>query len=151
MQKFSEILFDRFHQLHSDIGEALAGLPEEAMDWKPGPDMNSVSVLIVHLAGAERYWIGDVAHGDPSNRDREAEFRAIGLDKAALNKLLADLDIYSKATFETLELADLEKLRFSPRDNRQFSVGWAIAHALEHTATHLGHVQILRQLWERKA
>jgi uncharacterized damage-inducible protein DinB len=151
MHAFYETLSERFRQLHADIKESLTELPDEALDWVPGPEMNSLSVLIAHLAGAERYWIGDVARGDPSNRDRDAEFRVRGLDKATLNKLLSDLDTFNSATFETLELADLEKLRYSPRENRQISIGWAIAHALEHTATHLGHIQILRQLWEQKA
>jgi hypothetical protein len=150
MQKFYETLFERFHQLHSEIGETLAGFPEEALDWKPGPEMNSLSVLIVHLTGAERYWIGDVANSDPSNRDREAEFRTRGLDKLALNKRLIDLDSYIKSTFETLELADLDKTRISPRDQHEYTVGWAITHALEHTAVHSGHIEILRQLWEQR-
>ena len=36
--------------------------------------MNSMNVLVVHLIGAERYWIGDVIAGEPSGRDRESEF-----------------------------------------------------------------------------
>jgi len=27
-------------------------------------------------------------------------------------------------------------------------VAWALAHALEHTALHLGHIQIGRELWQ---
>jgi ankyrin repeat protein len=29
-------------------------------------------------------------------------------------------------------------------------VAWCLAHALEHTALHLGHMQITRQLWEQR-
>ena len=29
-------------------------------------------------------------------------------------------------------------------------VAWALLHALEHTAIHLGHMQIMRQLWEQR-
>jgi hypothetical protein len=29
-------------------------------------------------------------------------------------------------------------------------VGWALLHALEHTAIHLGHIQITQQLWDQK-
>ena len=41
-------------------------------------------------------------------------------------------------------------MHISTRDDRNFSAGWALAHALEHTAPHLGHAQVTRQLWERK-
>ena len=64
-------------QRHHEILQALGGLPPAALDWTPGPEMNSISVLIFHLTGAERYWIGDVAAQDPRERDREAEFRVI--------------------------------------------------------------------------
>ena len=49
-----------------------------------------------------------------------------------------------------LSLEELEELRISPRDGRQFTVGWSLAHALEHTAIHVGHAQITRQLWEEE-
>jgi hypothetical protein len=29
-------------------------------------------------------------------------------------------------------------------------VGWALCHILKHTALHLGHLQITRQLWEQR-
>ena len=60
---------------HNEILEAIEGLPSAALDWSPGTDMNSISVLVFHLTGAERYWIGNVAAQDPKERDRDAEFR----------------------------------------------------------------------------
>jgi len=29
-------------------------------------------------------------------------------------------------------------------------VAWALLHALDHTAQHLGHMQITRQLWDQE-
>lgn len=31
------------------------------------------------------------------------------------------------------------------------TVAWRLAHALEHTALHLGHMEITRQLWEQNS
>jgi hypothetical protein len=150
MIPFYEELFGRFHELHADIRKALESLPPEAMDWTPGPDMNPVSVLIVHLTGAERFWVGDVVMGDPSNRDREAEFRAAGLTKNDLLQRLTDTEAYTRATFESLKLSDLETTRTHPRHGNQVSVTFALTHALEHVATHLGHIQLTVQLWQQK-
>ena len=50
---------------------------------------------------------------------------------------------------EGLALPDLEATRVSPRDGRTFTVVWCLAHALEHTALHLGHIQVTRQLWDQ--
>jgi len=150
MITFYEELFDRFHELHADIKQALESLPPEALDWTPGPEMNSVSVLVTHLTGAERYLVGDVVMGDPSNRDREAEFRAAGLAKSALLQRLADTEAYTRVAFESLKLSDLETTRTHPRHGNQVSVTFALTHALEHVATHLGHIQLTVQLWMQK-
>ena len=139
---------ERLGVLHSGMHQIVEGLSTAALDWVPGPGMNSLSVLVAHVAGAERYWIGDVAGQDPSDRDRDAEFRTHGLDASELQTRLANAFDHSRRVLEGLTLADLEATRISPRDGRPFSVAWCLAHALEHTALHLGHMQVSRQLWE---
>ena len=32
---------------------------------------------------------------------------------------------------------------------REVTVGWVLGHALKHTATHLGHVQLMREMWDK--
>jgi len=145
-----EVYLERLQALHAGIERAIAGLPQAALDWVPGPDMNSLCVLVVHATGAQRYWIGDVAGRDPSGRDRAAEFRARGLDEAALKRRLDETSAYSRGVLEALTWQDLEELRVSPRDGRKFTVAWSLAHALEHTAIHLGQMQIVRQLWGQR-
>ena len=141
---------DRLDELHMDAIRSIDGLPLEALDWIPGPNMNSLCVLIVHLTGAEGYWLGDVVGQDPSDRDREGEFLARELDEITLKERLSDSTTYARDLLETLTLDDLDSNRTSPRDGRAFTVAWSIFHALEHTAIHVGHIQMVRQLWEQK-
>ena len=150
MLPFFADLLDRFHELFTEVEKSLVDLPQEALDWKPAADMNSICVLIVHQTGSTRYWVGDVAMGDPSHRDREAEFHANGLDVKALKQRIQDVEAYLQSAFEKLGLQDLETLRTTSRGDRKFSVAWALTHALEHTAIHLGHIQVMRQLWLQK-
>jgi uncharacterized damage-inducible protein DinB len=150
MQPFLEAYLDRLQGLHADMLGALGGLPAVALDWVPGPGMNSITVLVVHTVGAERYWVGDVVGCDPSGRDRAAEFRAQGLDAATLKQRLDDTLAHTRGVLEGLTLQDLQAIRVSPRDGREYTVAWALAHALEHTAIHVGHIQIMRQLWEQR-
>jgi ankyrin repeat protein len=146
---FQDDLYDRFCELHAEAAKAIEGLPPEALDWAPGPEMNSINVLVVHLAGAERYWNG-VAVNEPPDRDREAEFGTAGLGAEELKTHLVSADDYCRQTLTQLSLADLEVFRLSPRNDKNFTVGWCVAHALEHTALHVGHIQVTRQLWEQK-
>ncbi|HLF29383.1 MAG TPA: DinB family protein [Anaerolineae bacterium] len=144
---------DRLQALHADIRRAITGLPQAALDWSPGPEMNSLAVLAAHIAGSERYWIGDVAGGEPSGRDRAAEFQTKAADA---DSLLARLDAalaHSQTVLERLTLPELEEPRRMPpgsaRGERVVTGAWALAHALEHVAIHVGHTQIVRQLWDQ--
>jgi uncharacterized damage-inducible protein DinB len=148
MIPFFEAMYDRFHELHQEIEQALKALPSDVLDWKPGAEMNSISVILTHLTGAERFLIGDVVMGEPSNRNREAEFEVEGLAKQDLLDRLTEVDGYIKGAFEKMSLPDLESYRTHPRNGKQVSVSWAILHALEHTATHLGHIQLTVQLMQ---
>ena len=141
---------ERLESLHADIGQTVEGLSPVALDWGPGPDMNSLAVLAAHIAGSERYWIGDIAGNDPSGRVREAEFQTGGLDEATLTTRLETALAHSQATLEKLTLAELEVKRTDPRDGNEYTVAWALFHALEHTALHLGQMQLTRQLWEQQ-
>lgn len=141
---------ERLEALHNDLNRAIADLPVDALNWSPGLEMNSLAVLAAHTAGAERYWIGDVVAGDDSQRNRAAEFRTQAASAAALIDRLDAALAHSRSVLERLTLADLDQQRLASRDGREVTVAWALAHALEHTATHLGHMQLMRQLWEQR-
>lgn len=149
MQTFFVEYINLLQQRHNEILEALEGLPSGALDWSPGRDMNSISVLVFHLTGAERYWIGDVAAQDPKERDRDAEFRVHHVGMDVLKKRLDDNLEYARNALEKFTIQDLETTLISARDGRKFTVTWALLHALEHTTLHLGQIQLTRQLWEQ--
>jgi uncharacterized damage-inducible protein DinB len=106
-------------------------------------------VLLVHLTASEGYWLG-LALGEPPERVREQEFRVRGLTADELKQRLAAADQFARQTLARIPLADLDIIRTSPRNDKTFTAGWCILHALEHSALHLGHVQLTGQLWEKK-
>lgn len=147
MQTFFSDYLDLLEERHNEIVQVLDELPPAALDWSPGEDMNSISVLVVHLTGAERYWIGDVAAQDPKERDRDAEFRVRDVGMDMLQQRLEDTLEYARAVLDKFSVEDLETTRISARDGRSFTVAWALLHALEHTTLHLGQIQLTHQLW----
>jgi uncharacterized damage-inducible protein DinB len=150
MQPFAADFLNILEAQHAEIEHNISGLPQAALDWMPGLDMNSITVLAVHLVGAERYFLGDVIAREPSNRDRAAEFQTCGLDADALKSRLQTANDYARSVLERLGLADLETTRTIPRDGSERTVVWCLAHILAHTATHVGHIQLNRQLWEQR-
>ena len=154
MHTFFQDYLQRLTDLHQDILDAIEDLPPEALDWTPlqetSGDMNAINVLVTHLCGAERYWIGDVACGELSGRERSEEFQVSGVDATILTAKINTATQYAQTALEKLSVDDLAKEGTSPRDGRSFTIGWALLHAMEHTAIHLGHIQITRQLWDEK-
>ncbi len=136
---------------HDSIKAALAGLSPAALEWLPAPGANSMGVLVVHVAGAQRYWIGTVAGGGYYQRDRAAEFAARDFSEARLCALLDEALAESRAALAQLTAAQMDEIRTAPRDGRQVTAAWAVLHALEHTALHAGHIQVTRDVWELRS
>jgi hypothetical protein len=148
MQLFYEDYLKNLNELHGDIEKALDGLTPAALDWVPQPGMNSIGVMVFHLTGAERFLIGEVIAGDNSNRDRDAEFKVQGMDMDALVMRLADNRAYISGVLAGMTLVDLEARR-KFRRQREVTVGWVLGHALKHTATHMGQIQLTRELLDK--
>lgn len=141
-------LYDLLQEVHDDFKEEITGLPQADLDWSPGEGMNSIAILVAHTAGSETFWIGDIVMEQPTGRDRPAEFATMGLDAKALIDLLDGSLSRIEGAFETLSTDQLGESRTSPWQEEEFTLARAISHILEHTALHLGHIQMTRQLLE---
>jgi uncharacterized damage-inducible protein DinB len=150
MNSFSQAYAEWLHEVHVEILNDLETLPPEALDWTPGHEMNSVSVLIVHLTGAERFFIDDIIMGDPSNRNRDTEFLVKGIKKQDLVLRLNETESYIHKALESLSEDDLKKERVDPRYGIKMTVAEALLHTLEHSSLHAGHIQITAQLWHQR-
>jgi hypothetical protein len=145
---FAADYLDRLQANVDDLLATIAGLPQAALDWQPGLEENSLAVLLAHSAGATRYWIGDVVGQDPSQRDRPAEFDTTGVPAADLEQRWQAVLAHSHDVLAALTPEMLAEERLSPRDGKEYRVGWCLLHALEHVALHLGHAQMTRQAWD---
>ncbi len=153
MEAFFADYLERLQVLDRDFIATFDDLPDEALDWIPGEAMNSFVILVVHVTASARYWIGDAAMGEPSDRHRSEEFQAQGLSRDALKARFAALEAYTRGAMQRLNVGDFAALRpvqNSAGENYQVTVGYALLHALEHTGLHLGHAQITRQLWQQQ-
>jgi hypothetical protein len=151
MEPFATAFVERLQELVKGFDSAIEGLSPDALDWTPGPEMNSISVLATHSAAAVRYLIGDVVGGDPSGRVREQEFRTRGVDGEQLRQRFADVVWHSEIVISKLTVADLGKENFSPQHDRTYSVAWCLFRALDHLSEHMAHAQLTRLLWEQQA
>jgi uncharacterized damage-inducible protein DinB len=148
MELFFADCYDRFSFLHNEVKKSIEGLSVEALDWVPAGNTNSINVLVTHLCAAERFWAADIATGSASNRVREEEFQVGGYHEIDLVSMLDETLRALNDAFETLTIGSLQTMRRSPQHDMDITAGWAILHALEHSALHVGHIQLTVQLWE---
>ena len=151
MQKIFADYLKNLEELHTDVLSAIGDLPQDTLDWVPFPGGNSINVIVTHIAGAEKYWLGDVVAGEPSGRDRDAEFKTEGSDFGQLSSLLDESMAFGRTVLGKFDFESLAATRESPRNGKLIAVGWSLGHTLKHTAIHLGHIQITRELWENNA
>lgn len=143
----------RLQEMHEQYFEYMNGLSRDELDWSPGPEMNSLCVLGVHVTAAERFWIG-IGINDVSKRDRDAEFRASGYELAALKALFVQNIEFYKVAFKQQDLSRLREVvdvsHYMERPPQEVTRAYALLRGLDHTAEHLGHAGMTRQLLDRR-
>lgn len=138
-------------KLSREVLDQLDGLPDEALNRPlPLPETNSLFALATHTLGAGEFWSLAMAGARSLERDRPAEFRATGTFADLVpryERWLADLHTTLDALPDEAlarQVTPPPQIRFS--DDEQVTLGDCLLHAVEHTALHLGHIQLTRQL-----
>jgi uncharacterized damage-inducible protein DinB len=136
--------------LRGQVRALVADLSPEALNWRPIEGLeehatNSLAVLTTHVAGGEHFWIAEVVGRQPLTRDRDAEFVAEAIDAADLVRRLEEVGAETRQVFAGLTQDDLDGVREAR--GRTIPVRWCILHVVDHTALHLGHMQLTYQLW----
>ncbi len=141
---------ERLEDLRGQISGLVAELPADALNWRPLPGngdhaANSLAILAAHSAGAEHFWIAEVAGGRPATRDREAEFATQAASAEEIVRLLDHTARETREVFRTLKDTDLKTTRQTA--GHTVPVRWCLLHVIDHTSLHLGHMQLTFQLW----
>jgi uncharacterized damage-inducible protein DinB len=134
--------------LHADIFAAVEPLGDEEINAVYPPLTNTIGILLRHIAGSERYWIGEVAGGRVMHRDRPAEFVREPLRKTPLVDDLRRAHAEVRELLQRLTGTDLlaevdVELRGS---HRRATRAWAMIHSMQHTAYHLGQIQLFKKM-----
>jgi hypothetical protein len=152
--------FGRAYELHlralvTDLLATLDGIPEEDFNsWKPaaaregGHEMNTFAALAIHTISAAEFKTFHAVGGQPTQRNRDAEFVATG----SVHDIRARFERWLEGVHDLVadfSDVDLDRELHSAQDaDRGWKAAEILLHALSHTALHVGHLQVQRQLWE---
>lgn len=117
------------------------------------PESNTLCALATHLVAAGEFWVLVLAGKQGIARDRQAEFSATG----RAQDLLPRYERWIQGVHDVLDAWPDERLSepatlpagyaLSAGSRRQRAdIRDALLHAVEHSALHLGHLQMTRQL-----
>lgn len=136
---------------HQDMRDTVAGLDADALNWRPGPETNSLAVLVIHLLGAQHSCV-TTALNEPIERDRDAEFQATADGPDELIAEIDRIDGLMPGLIERVTAEDLEAERSRPNDRlgRTKPGIWWILHAVEHNREHIGQMFLTRQMYEQQ-
>ena len=139
----------RFAYEFDRLLETIAGLDDEAVNWKPPvPGGNSLLVLVTHaLASAEEHVVGKAA-GKIVVRNRDAEFVVTG----GAGHLAARAAEVRRRIDDALAAIEgrLDEERDPPMGtwpNHRGTARDRLIHSVSHTAEHVGHAQMTRDLY----
>jgi uncharacterized damage-inducible protein DinB len=147
-----------------NLAEDTRGLTPDELYWQPAPGMNTIGMLLAHIALVEVAWIGAAARGldffqidelpvkwadsgVPLPADAAPPAALRGKDLAFYDDLLARARAFTRKALAPLTDADLALRRSRIRRDGthvDYNVGWALYHVLEHEAGHYGQINLLR-------
>ena len=129
---------------------AVKDVDDALFHWNPGPEFNSVAMLLRHLAGSERWWIGEALGGILSHRVRDAEFRHDTPQREDVLRSVEEARALTRRVLSSLTMQDLDAETAATVTTgtppRRPTKLWALLHYLEHLGYHNGQVRLLLKL-----
>lgn len=154
------------------LADDLEDIAVEELHWQPAPGMNTIGMLLAHIAFAEVHLaqvglLGETtghAHdvigireedeGLPLPPDGRPPAALEGKPYAFFTEALERARVHTRRVAATLTDADLERIVTRPRPDGQslriFNLGWVLYHMLEHEAGHHAQINLVRSLFKRR-
>jgi uncharacterized damage-inducible protein DinB len=159
--------------LSKNLAEDTRDLTPEEIGWQPARGMNTIGMLLAHMAIVEVFWtgivlenrapdavpyadllgIGEDDDGMPIQAGGTPPAHLAGKDLAFFVDLLDRARAHLRSVARMLADAALDREVTKVRANGQLRLlngRWALYHMLEHYAGHSGQILLLRHQWRAK-
>ncbi len=142
------VLHEALEDLRGQLLTLVESLAESDVNRSFPGLQNTIGILLRHMAASENYWIRGVAGGGSQERKRDTEFGRDPLVKADLLRALREAGGASTQVLAALRAANLQDPVQAQRSRGTFETtkGFAILHALQHLAYHLGQIRLMAAL-----
>ena len=149
-----------FDDKYAELDKILAGMPVEALLWKPAPgdDIAGLGWLLGHAVSSTVFllkraeWVmGRIDWKEIQGDQGKEEFTEANHDSEQMRARARRTQEYVHGFLAGISAGDLDSSRpHAKRPELVFTARFEIQHAIEHLSQHIGHAQLTRQLWEKK-
>lgn len=140
----AQALLDAYHLGRKSVYQAVAGISQEDAAWKPADNVKSIQQLLVHLGGAERFWLSKMGRDVLDYPQDDALENTLEYLKNMENMLTHYVEEASEQLDDGLST-----------DRGKLSLAWVIKRVTQHMFYHLGTLVYLRSVrqpeWEDDA
>src|SRR5688500_3063463 len=99
MDSIAALHLKSIDDMRRQLVETVKPMTDDQVNAPVATFTNTVGILVRHLAGSEKYWIGEVVGGRPAHRNRDAEF---GRDRVTKDGVLTQIEQAGALTREVL-------------------------------------------------
>lgn len=145
-----ETVIAEFEQLHVRLRREVDGLDNAVLAWLPGPEMNSISTIVIHLLGSEAELLR-LASGVSAARNRDAEFTTPPEGSGSLIDRITEADRLLEEVAPALHQADLFATFVRPsavRNREPRPTLFWLLNGYGHGREHLAQIQMTRQMYD---
>lgn len=161
---------------HALLAADLEGITPAELEWQPKPGMNTIGMLLAHIAIVEVFWtqVGperkpkdqwettttlglDLSTGDgmPAKPDAMPPSNLAGKDLPYYLDLLAKARAYANRAVAMLDEATVDtvfqRTRRYDGKTEELNIRWVLYHMLEHFSGHYGQILLLRHMYRDAA
>lgn len=135
-------MLDRQAERYSKVVD---GMPEDALNWRPGnEETNSIAQIVRHATAVQNLLLGR-AVGEPPAYDHAESLRNDPATKAELLGLIADAKAKKDESLARVDPMDMSEML----DNGRAPRAYFVIHVADHGQEHLGHAELTKQMWEQ--
>jgi uncharacterized damage-inducible protein DinB len=146
-------IWKQFCETHDSLRQVLSEVPDERLQWRPGPKANSVATIVQDIARANGVYAHVLEHGEFVQLWEMEE-------SPSRDRLLERLAESERQVCETFERMTPDGLRRT-RAERWWALGlpaegpldalWFAMEMVRHCAYHVGQISSYLLIWEGEA
>jgi uncharacterized damage-inducible protein DinB len=171
-QRMVAMFAAQFNDQLDTLIKAVDGMTTEQLEWQLQPGMNTIGILLAHIAVAEAFWINVAPKEISDKKEWDKIIREIvgiggeddglplpengthpetlfGKSSNDYIMMLGKCRTMTHKVLQTWKDDDLD-VTYTIEAKYTFSLSWTLYHVLEHLSSHLGQVLLLKHIMRDK-